>query len=47
MCRHEWQVVIKQISIEANFAPHILAGLTKEFPLGPRVFHVASPKVID
>ncbi|KAK5819754.1 hypothetical protein PVK06_024777 [Gossypium arboreum] len=38
----DWQVVIKNILKEANFAPHILVGLVKKFLLGFREFHVAT-----
>ncbi|KAK5771737.1 hypothetical protein PVK06_047979 [Gossypium arboreum] len=47
LCKGDWQVLIKQISREANFASHILVGIMKEFPINPQVFHVTPVKVVD
>ncbi|KAH1039304.1 hypothetical protein J1N35_041047 [Gossypium stocksii] len=38
LCKHDWHVVIKQISRNVNFAPHILVGLMKEFMFGHEFF---------
>lgn len=46
-CKCDWRVVIKQILKDVNSASQILAGLMKEFPVGPEIFHIPPTKVAD
>lgn len=40
-------MLIKQVPIEVNSTVDTLADLTKDFPIGARIFHVAHPSVDD
>lgn len=43
--KRDWNVEIKQITREVNFAPHILAGLMKHFLIGLKMLH-ATPSLV-